>query len=770
MRDSKSLKLKGPIAGEVSTTAQPHAKESKNIGSIWNDRFREKSNLRNKELLEAFWSDVKKRLIERYATLWNACIKFSSDGDGSLQFFDFSELLKSLLIELKQDVGRSIFEVATHGERFLPYNQFKCVLVERTLGMLTKSMKTSHAQQERIKSHASNFLRYLVLHDAGVAATAAKRLQVKLSMSLCRSLCTCLMEALPKPPSAHLPVDRVCIRRAMCKAEFSGLLQPAEAIFMIRIYGKMEGFSAYSSINVCEIVCMWLLFSLDVDTRSKFKLLFDVFDSDFDGCLQWDQLLEIFCCLCRLRPLAEELSLVCADQSFQHDLASQEGLRYYEKVRWNLQRGSGCKKVEIDILSFRELWSVVGQQEDVLRTLMPISVDFYKLALEATSWELGEQEALPAAAAQAAHKHGEAASQAHRSSHSRLSTRPSALSPPGRAPAQGIGGIGSRPETSPSPSFRPGRAEATEMAPWNKRGQRGLTILELEEDWPHSPAAHYGEMRKHTFQQSLRKSGTERLTQMTRGFMLATGQLDAEETEPLTPRSIMSYSTYEMASPMAQGQSPFSTFHGGFLGTGSPTVLQMPGTPSPVVASHSRPSTSLPRRAAASASASSLTRRPRPASLATAGGGGRSESSAFGLASPDSSIGFSGFAPVGSPSQAVRRNASTPSMSATSPRTLTMSRDGERAGSYAMTMTGSGGRPAYWDGVPGVMQTLYSQKLGAEALDRFRLVAAVRGPRGSQLGPSKDDFKGAHYKCQLCHGVHVLSAGCGGGGADRSRA
>eukprot|EP00928_Gymnodinium_smaydae_P062271 TRINITY_DN46179_c0_g1_i1.p1 TRINITY_DN46179_c0_g1~~TRINITY_DN46179_c0_g1_i1.p1 ORF type:complete len:762 (+),score=123.49 TRINITY_DN46179_c0_g1_i1:194-2287(+) len=492
-----------------------------NSNDVWNQLFKDKAKLRDPLAWENFWTEIKDRLLRRHGNMYAALRKLNSEYGVSIDFSEFCGMMQKNQIMLEPRICRAIYEKAVQSEKVLSLLALKHLLLGRAIRKMQEQMRECNNRQARIHMRVGTFLKTLVLKDPVSADRAVERFKRKLTIEFCRDFWQCMLAQLPKPSGPSSPVDLATFERILRKSKKveDGGLQPYEIVFMMRVFYRIR--RIHDSVFVCDIVAIMLMVCLDTDCCKKVKLLFEVFDVDYDGCLLWDQLLQLFCCLCRQRPVAEESAVAVSDIAFQQDLSAQEGLHAYECTRWHIQRGTN---LEGDIVTLRELWVAFSKQTDLMASIFPSAVNIAAWILERTPEEPPDEcdsaanaglgtSAPSAGLASAPRGAGQGGIAANATMAANKGTaRPQATSASLAQEEVGVGSKMARRNVAPFPELR------------------------LDDEYG-ADASFFRNTRTQGFQQSLRGFGVKRLNELQLGFMLyddpelalaaSTGGLDA---------------------------------------------------------------------------------------------------------------------------------------------------------------------------------------------------------------------------------------------------
>eukprot|EP00929_Paragymnodinium_shiwhaense_P108707 TRINITY_DN75036_c0_g1_i1.p1 TRINITY_DN75036_c0_g1~~TRINITY_DN75036_c0_g1_i1.p1 ORF type:complete len:627 (-),score=116.00 TRINITY_DN75036_c0_g1_i1:102-1982(-) len=514
----------------VKKNEQP-PKEDKRVGEAFNELFKDKANFKDPQVMENFWTEIKDRLVRRYGTMQDAFRALNlvqQEGEtapppaSGLHFLEFSDMLRSIQIPLEMRICRTVFEKASGHGRAIPFEAFKNLLMDRTIRKLRFVMEGFNHRQEAIQRHCGWFLRRIALGDPYVASQAVDRFQRKLTPDFCRGFWKMMLAYLKTSASPNLILEtkvfQQMIKKAVIKSASSDFrLQAYDAVFMLRTYHRIN--MRLGKVSICDLMAMLILMSPESDRCQKVKLLFEVFDSDYDGCLLWDQLLALFRCFCRVRPVAQEAGPETQDGNFQEELSSQEGLRAYETTRWFLQRWT---RLEGSIVSLRELWEALVKQPALMDTLLPGAVTLEAWALEACPAEREEDDA----------------------AHSQPAVEAAAASPPPTSgPRASMGAVGhnevpAKAREGPRPTVS-SRAQTpdesnndilqmlqTRKSRLDKKMTVSMPVVREQDDlWD------FRSRRVNEFQSTLQNFGVLREAELERGFLLHTKGVDLEAEE-----------------------------------------------------------------------------------------------------------------------------------------------------------------------------------------------------------------------------------------------
>lgn len=383
-----------PRAFERAKQAEEKLQQKKDlqVAAEWNECFKSAANRRDPEKLAHFWTELKGRLIKKFGNLTAAFGNIKSDREESLSFLNFSDMLRLIYLPLDQRISRLLFEIASGGDHKLLFHDLKLALMERNIQRLRNALVLHHEKKERINFHVQSFLGRLTKADANVCTNSVDRFQRKLTVPLCRKLWKALLDTVGASGTREVSVIRSIFERVV-RDELAGkFLQTYELAYMMRIFDRVDTNAGYKPgtghVQLLSLICALLLMSPEPDRCLKVSLLFEAYDSDEDGCVLYGQILAMLQCICAQKPLADENLRGAKDWTFQEELALQEGLRFYERTRWCLQRE--CR-VEGEVVAVRELWDALQRQQQVLEEILPSMVKMHWLAQPSMQEQIATQ-------------------------------------------------------------------------------------------------------------------------------------------------------------------------------------------------------------------------------------------------------------------------------------------------------------------------------------------------------------------------------------------
>lgn len=381
------ISIASRLAHKIHDQHQKHldmVKQMQRSGEVWNETLKQPENRSDRAVLERFWEDVKARLLYKYSSIQIAFRNLDMSGDGSISLLEFSEMLRVLYLPLDRRVSRAMFEQVSGGDA-INLEELRNMLMARTIRKMKDAVQGLCSNQERIHGHVQRFLGKLVHANANNLRRALDRFQQKLSLAFCKAL----VEKLQK----HLELQQY---RSIDRSTFESLVRPMvkgklleyEVAFLLCIFDRAAVGQRSNAVPMLSIMTLLVLLSPDGDRGQKLELLFDMFDTDYDGCLLYPQILAMTKCICAQRVLAEATGSLGGAwsgrpgnervgsvedtglQDFEGELTTQDGLRFYECIYWHLKRSSS---VDLGIVSWAELWDALAAQPEVLNALFPCS-------------------------------------------------------------------------------------------------------------------------------------------------------------------------------------------------------------------------------------------------------------------------------------------------------------------------------------------------------------------------------------------------------------
>lgn len=373
MRKRNESLSKALAKAQAARSAAAQRAEEIRRGEEWTELFKIPANRRDAEMLAQFWEEVKIRLLKRFGSLHLAIRKVGGDG-GNVGFLKFCDLLRLVNFPLNQSICRAMFDKVATGHREMPVDSFKALLMERTIRAMRFVMEGWNGKQARVKSHIRLVLRRLAEADDTNRDRAVDRFQRKLTVTFIRDFWQLLLKRLGGSRSEDVSISKHTLLKILMDEEDKGHLQAHEVLYLLRIFERVARqranfhLATRGGISVCHFLTGIVLLSPIQEARDKVGLIFEVFDNDYDSCLLYEQIHEMCECICILKPMAEESLQGCDDDTFQAELAQQEGQRTYECIRWYLHRTGN---VHGSIVSMPELWRALEMQPPVLQALLP---------------------------------------------------------------------------------------------------------------------------------------------------------------------------------------------------------------------------------------------------------------------------------------------------------------------------------------------------------------------------------------------------------------
>lgn len=383
LRGSRRMTLGGKDAKEVFKTAVSRLTQVKRLSSVqnqrqedfrvaesWNHELQMPAARNNAELCQRFWAEMKGRINRRYGSI-NDCFRaVDTSGDGAISFLEFADMLRVVHFPLDMRVARAMFEKASCGDRELSLDELKALLMEKTLQKMQKHFSGFNNRQLRVRRHVNQFFKCLAQGSQTTMIRCVDRLQRKLTVAFCREFWNMLREHLAKIHSDG-DLERSAFAQVVQGAIGSHFMA-YEMTFLLRIFDRIDR-QKNGRIHLRDLMTTLVLISEENSKENKLGFLFEVFDTDFDGCLLYDQILDMTRCICSHRPIVEESTVPQASKadsisSFQEELTAQDGQRLYECLFWYLKRTT---KLDSDIVTWKELWRAFEEQPQVGDALMP---------------------------------------------------------------------------------------------------------------------------------------------------------------------------------------------------------------------------------------------------------------------------------------------------------------------------------------------------------------------------------------------------------------
>lgn len=484
-----------------------HSSKDVREAEYWGEMFRDKEKQRDPATAERFYTEMKVRLMRKFGTITQAFREIDVSGDGSINFLEWDSMLHLMHLPLENRACRWIFTAASGGDKEIDLSEFKMMLLQPTIKKLKTFVRSYQKFHSRVNQHIHNFITQLHEANHDIRIAAIDRFQRKMKIPFCHSL----YDKIVGIPSVKEQLQDVCIQNVVVErtaiSEVAatlvgspsfgniGLLLECQVPFLVNLCARVGNYRG-TTVSVVDLMSSLLLLSPDTDRRGKLGLLFNVFDSDYDMVLDYNQIRELFIRICLVKPLFEGNAIVKQEGgvAFQEQLSEQEGLRNYECVRWRLQRG-GNKE---DAVNWQELWAAIEDQPDVVTSLMP-AVPLIRWALDAIAVQI--QDTLPRSVTP---------QRTQRQVAALLSSHPTL----GDAWPIGAGGKKSGPGRRIS-SSQGGRSGKMPSA------TRSVSQPQLGDMWFDSRRPQTSEFRKdltEQFQRRLRRLGNQRLTELTEGF------------------------------------------------------------------------------------------------------------------------------------------------------------------------------------------------------------------------------------------------------------
>jgi len=344
------------------------------VGQEWNATLKQKKGLRNPEILDGFFAEVKKRLVKKYGSICAAFKDLDKSGDGSLSFLEFVDMLSQINLPLDQRSGRNLFDKASRGDRSLSLEEMKTMLLGKTIKRLKFIMDGFNSKQQRVQAHIHRFVRKMALGDEDIRICSIDRFQRKLTPKFANEIFKVMRAKKSRNGLiANDHIDRSTFTDVVVEfvTEEKGThLLAYEIQFMLRIFDRVD-YREQGSASIPSIATAMLLLGAHTDRLLKATSAFDFFDSDEDGCLRYEEVLELFLCICAQRLVVEVSLRQYHARDFQDELVVQEARRAYELALWHFERS---RKIEGCIVTKREFVKALEGMPMLLDCLIPGAV------------------------------------------------------------------------------------------------------------------------------------------------------------------------------------------------------------------------------------------------------------------------------------------------------------------------------------------------------------------------------------------------------------
>jgi len=371
----KSESLPGRIGTSSSQPAvqlarQKYEQKQKDIqeGARFNEELKNPAHRRDPWLLSQFWLEFKTRVQRKFGSIHAGMRSFDAAGDGATNLVQFSEILRSLHLSLDSPIARAVFEKASRGERTLNLEDLKVILMQSAMQKMRSVMERFNLKQSRVQSHIQAFIKRVSLANEACCERALDRFHRKLTVDVLREIWSELDKLIGRPPSRDAPIDRHIVEK--CVFSMVGTqFQAYEIDFMLRIYDRIAG-RRKDGVTMFVFIVTLVLLSPELDRVKKVSLLFDVYDTDADGCLLYDQILAMIRCICTQRSIVEESALESrpSGPEFEEELIAQEALRAFESTFFFLRQ---MNRHDSDVVTVTELWEALAKQGDMVMSLFP---------------------------------------------------------------------------------------------------------------------------------------------------------------------------------------------------------------------------------------------------------------------------------------------------------------------------------------------------------------------------------------------------------------
>lgn len=353
-------------------------------GKEWNEVFKNGASRRDEHKMREFWEEFRARLLLKFESVQAALDALDTNGEGFFTFLRFSDLLRMLNIPLSNTVARAIFDKVSGGGRVILADSFRAILVEKTIRSLRFIINSFNQKQDSVKAHIHNFLRAVSSQDEQTRLTCAFRFQQKLTVQNIRSHWKNLVQRMGKKLTEKVEFSKAFLS-VMAHETVGKIWQAMEISFLLMLFDKVCSLQLggpHSRVSIESWVAALICMSSDPDTCSKVSLLCEVYDTDYDSCLLFQQILDLIRCLFAQLPLAQETPKW--PLTFRDALVNQEALRIYEQTRWHMHRNGKADNV----VTVSELWETWSRMPEILVKLFPGCASARWMA---TEWNNGEE-------------------------------------------------------------------------------------------------------------------------------------------------------------------------------------------------------------------------------------------------------------------------------------------------------------------------------------------------------------------------------------------
>jgi len=299
-----------------------------------------------------------------------------------------------------QRISRALFEKASGGDRSLDMTELQSLLMAKTLNRLRHLMIECNGRRHRHQERIHIFLNRINMGNIK-RGSAIARFQKKLTGAFCRLTWQMLKRA--ARASAQKKIDNIALvewsrsavrqymldfmreraedaQRRSAELELEkdivyqalhphDTIQSYEITFMLRIFDRISIHS--NAVTTNDIITSLVFLSEDLDRYMLFELLFDIFDTDHDKCLSFEDISKLFKCVYAKRPMFLEDARGVDDASFQKALSEQEGLHAFEIIQWTLLQRF---RVDGGVVNKTELWDALQEHREILVQVLPCSV------------------------------------------------------------------------------------------------------------------------------------------------------------------------------------------------------------------------------------------------------------------------------------------------------------------------------------------------------------------------------------------------------------
>lgn len=361
------------VKAQAIRDAAAERKQELKSGEVFCEMLKYASGRQDPETLGQFWEEVKVRSLKHLGSL-DKVTQYVDAGDGIVSYQRICDLFRLIHIPLSQIVSRALYQQVSGIERHIPVDNFKALLMGRTIRVMRTIMAGFSDRQARVQSHIATVLRQLCESNESNLNATIDRFQRKLSVAFIKRVWKAMLKDLGKSRTDDITLTRNVFQQLIQDTRQTLQLQEYEVIYMMRIYDLINehkstlGLFINQHITAGHVITALVLLSLESDKKLKIAMIFEVFDSDYDNCLMYKQIHSLCKVMTAVRSILEDHSGSAIELDFQSGLAEQEGQRVYECLHWDLHN---TLKVQGDVINMPEFWQALTLQEKSADLLLP---------------------------------------------------------------------------------------------------------------------------------------------------------------------------------------------------------------------------------------------------------------------------------------------------------------------------------------------------------------------------------------------------------------